>query len=117
MEQASFRHRIIQRHRCRQRRMKAAMYDEAVRLSRLAAARFRFRRLYLFGSVTGTSHLAVWSDIDLAVEGLATEDYWPLVGTLTAEANYRVDLKPLEEMPAAARQRIETTGVVLHEAP
>ena len=59
MGQASFRHRIIERDRRRQRRTRAAMYDEAVRLARLAAARFRFRRLYLFGSVTGTSGLAV----------------------------------------------------------
>ena len=93
------------------------MYEEAVRLARLAVARFRFRRLYLFGSVTGTSGLAVWSDIDMAVEGLATEDYWPLLGTLNAEAKYRLDLKPLEEIPPAWRQRIKTSGVVLYEAP
>ena len=117
MAQASFRHRIIQRHRRRQRRVRAAMYDEAVRLARLAAARFRFRRLYLFGSVASSSRLAVWSDIDMAVQGLATEDYWPLLGALSAVAEYRLDLKPLEEMPAAARRQIETTGVVLYEAP
>ena len=105
MAQASFRHRIIQRHRRRQRRVRAAMYDEAVRLARLAATRFRFRRLYLFGSVAGSSRLAVWSD------------YWPLLGALSAVAEYRLDLKPLEEMPAAARRQIETTGVVLYEAP
>ena len=53
----------------------------------------------------------------MAVDGLATEDYWPLLGALSAVAEYRLDLKPLEELPAAARRQIETTGVVLYEAP
>ena len=117
MGQTSFRHRIVERDLRRQRRTRAAMYDEAVRLARLAAARFRFRRLYLFGSVVGTSRLAVWSDIDMAVEGLATEDYWPLLGTLSAKASFRLDLKPMEEIPSAWRRRIRMSGVVLYEAP
>ena len=69
------------------------MRREAERLARLAGGRYRFRRLNLFGSVARSARLAVWSDIDLAVEGLAPEDYWPLVGMLTAEAKYPLDVK------------------------
>ncbi len=92
------------------------MRREAERLARLAGERYRFRRLYLFGSVARSARLAVWSDIDLAVEGLAPEDYWPLVGLLTADAKYPLDVKVLEDLPAASRNEIRAFGVVLHEA-
>lgn len=92
------------------------MRDEAARLARLAVERYRFHRLYLFGSVTRGARLAAWSDIDLAVEGLAPEDYWPLVGMLTADAKYPLDIKPLEDIPAPSRDEIRTAGVVLYEA-
>ena len=117
MQQETYRQRIIQRHRHRQRRLKADMHGKAVRLARLAAEQFRFRRIYLFGSVTSASRLAAWSDIDLAVEGLATEDFWRLVGMLSADAKYPLDVKSLDDIPAASRQEITTTGVVLYEAP
>ena len=92
------------------------MRREAERLARLAGERYRFRRLYLFGSVARSARLAVWSDIDLAVEGLAPEDYWPLVGLLTADSKYPLDVKVLEDLPAASRNEVRASGVVLHEA-
>ena len=115
MGQATYRQRIVQRQGHRQRRLQAAMHTEAVRLARLAAARFEFRRLYLFGSVALGSRLSAWSDIDLAVEGLATEDYWPLVGMLAADARYPVDVKPLEDMLPSGREQIRARGIVLYE--
>ena len=116
MRQETYRQRIVERHRRRQRRLRSDMRDEAARLARLAAERYRFHRLYLFGSVTRGAGLAAWSDIDLAVEGLAPRDYWPLVGMLTAEAKYPLDIKPLEDVPAPSRDEIRTAGVVLYEA-
>ena len=115
MGQATYRQRIVQRHGHRQRRMQADMHAEAVRLARLAAARFELHRLYLFGSVARGSRLSAWSDIDLAVEGLPTEDYWPLVGMLAADARYPVDVKPLEEILPSGREEIRARGIVLYE--
>ena len=112
----SFRARLIERHRRRQRRTRAAMHAEAVRLARLATERFSFRRLYLYGSVATGSPLSVWSDIDLAVEGLAPDDYFKLLGTLSAEAGYPIDVKPWEELPRPTRRHIIATGPVLHAA-
>jgi len=115
MLRQTYRQRIVERHRRRDRQLEADMRREAAWLARLAAERYRFRRLYLFGSVARNARLAVWSDIDLAIEGLAPEDYWPLVGMLTAEAKYPLDVKVLEDMPAASRHEIRASGVVLHE--
>ena len=92
------------------------MREEAYRLAALAAERFSFRRLYLFGSVVADTPLAVWSDIDLAVEGLAPEDYFRLLGTLTAATGYLLDLKPWEELARETRERIEQIGELLHDA-
>lgn len=115
MGQATYRQRIVQRQGHRQRRLQAVMRTEAVRLARLAAARFELRRLYLFGSVARGSRLSAWSDIDLAVEGLPTEDYWSLVGMLAAAAKYPVDVKPLEDIVPSGREEIRARGIVLYE--
>ncbi len=112
----SYRSRIVERQRRRQRRMRAAMRAEAVRLAGLATERFSFRRLYLYGSVATGSPLSVWSDIDLAVEGLPPDDYFKLLGTLSAEAGYPLDIKPWEELPPATREHVIATGAVLHDA-
>lgn len=92
------------------------MRAEAVRLARLATERFSFRRLYLYGSVATGSPLSVWSDIDLAVVGLAPDDYFKLLGALSAEAGYPVDVKPWEALARPTRQHIIATGKVLYDA-
>ena len=56
MLRQTYRKRIVERHRRRDRQLEADMRREAARLARLAAERYRFRRIYL------TSHaLAVGS--------------------------------------------------------
>ena len=36
---------------------------------------------------------------------------------LSVDAKYPLDVKSLDDIPAASRQEITTTGVVLYEAP
>ncbi len=71
-------------------------------------------RVVLFGSlVTGE-----WrrGDIDLAVEGLPAEAFFPLLGTLLLEAlPFSVDLVAIEEAPPTLRDRIESEGELLVE--
>ncbi len=91
------------------------MRTEAARLACIVASRFPIRRLYLYGSVVDARPLSVWSDIDLAVEGLPPDRFLELSGALIAETDYPVDLKPIEELAEDQRRHIELRGVLLHE--
>jgi predicted nucleotidyltransferase len=80
-----------------------------------AAAQFSFRRLYLFGSTVGSGALSVWSDLDLAVEGLPDGDFLRLLSFLAGRSAVGVDLKPLEALPPDAREEVRRAGMVLYE--
>ena len=111
----SFRGAILERHRRVQESRKAEMRAEAFRLASKAAEQFAFKRLYLFGSAVEARPVSVWSDIDLAVEGLPGDRFLELAGALSAGTSWPVDLKPYEELPASLRQRIALRGMVLHD--
>lgn len=71
------------------------------------------RRVWLFGSLAwGTADGA--SDIDLAVEGLRSEDYFSALADLLERAPGRVDLVTLEDAPASLAARIRAEGSLLH---
>ena len=91
------------------------MRAEASRLANEMAGRFPFRRLYLFGSVADGRPLSVWSDMDLAVEGLPPGRFLDLAGALAAASSHTVDLKPMEELAADQRRRIALEGVLIYE--
>jgi predicted nucleotidyltransferase len=65
--------------------------------ARILCEEFGAKRVYLFGSLTdGTFHES--SDIDLAVEGLASNLYFKaLVKVYEVSNGFEVDLAPLEE--------------------
>jgi predicted nucleotidyltransferase len=91
------------------------MSGEAARLARTVARRFPIKRLYLYGSVANARPLSVWSDIDLAVEGLPPDLFLELAGALAAGTDYPVDLKPIEELAEDQRRSIALRGVLLYE--
>jgi predicted nucleotidyltransferase len=84
--------------------------DEALREADRAG---RFRRAFLIGSLAhGT--FGVGSDVDVVVEGLASDDAGALYGALVAAAGTEVDLLRMEELPQSFRARVEQEGVLLY---
>ncbi len=73
---------------------------------------FRVRRVVLFGSLAG-GQVHEHSDIDLAVEGLAPEEYWKALVQLSDLAGAGVDLVCLENAAPSLRRRVERHGEVL----
>jgi uncharacterized protein len=74
---------------------------------------FRVTRVVLFGSlVMGLAHPD--ADIDLAVEGLAPEQYFRALVRCDEVADCHVDLVPLEEVGSELLRIIEAQGEVLH---
>ncbi|MCS6925743.1 MAG: nucleotidyltransferase domain-containing protein [Candidatus Binatia bacterium] len=82
-----------------ERRQKAQVAAEAC--ARLLKERFGVRAVYIFGSLAGQSPWHSRSDIDLAVEGLAPEQYVPALSALwqLLPEELEVDLITLENAP------------------
>ena len=85
--------------------------DEAQRLVHLLEAKgFKFRRVYLFGSVIKDKSLSAWSDIDLAIEGLEEAMFYKAYACLLKNSNFPVDLKPFEELQVSLREKVKKEG-------
>ena len=72
------------------------------------------RRVILFGSFArGSAHRH--SDIDVACEGLAPEDFFHALGEILSELDKDVDLVDLQEIRGGLRRRIEKEGIIVYE--
>jgi predicted nucleotidyltransferase len=102
--------------RARERERAAVLHAAIPSVVEVLANRFGVRRIWLFGSlVWGFPHEA--SDLDVAVEGLASTDYFRALGELLEVVPGGVDLVRLEEAPDSLRVRILQSGEVIHERP
>ena len=57
------------------------------------------------------------SDIDIAVEGLATADYFPALTAVNSEGKRWIDLKPWEDLEPRFKERVLATGKAIDENP
>ena len=71
------------------------------------------RRVILYGSLA-RDRFGENSDIDLAVEGLKKEDYFPALAAVNRLTRWWVDLKPLEDLDAHFRERVLATGECIY---
>ena len=75
---------------------------------------FGTRKVILFGSLARESWFTADSDVDLAVEGLSPDDYWPawrMIETIIQDR--KVDLIEIERVGESLREVIESDGVEL----
>ncbi len=91
-----------------------AALREAETLKQILIDEFRVKRIILFGSVLCRGAFEADSDIDIAVEGLAKEEYFPALARLMMASPWEVDLKPIEEMEKLLRDHI-AEGQILYE--
>ncbi|HXF38138.1 MAG TPA: nucleotidyltransferase domain-containing protein [Blastocatellia bacterium] len=87
--------------------------------SRLLKERFGARQVYVVGSLAGQSPWHSRSDIDLAVEGLAPEEYFPALSALweLLPEGLDLDLITLENAPPEIARRITGETVRTDNAP
>ena len=77
-------------------------------------AQFGVRRVILFGSLAHTTWFPRESDVDLAIEGLACDDYWRAWRAVEdVVADREVDLIEIETATDSLRGAIERHGVEL----
>jgi predicted nucleotidyltransferase len=71
-------------------------------------------RVVVFGSVVANQRLGPRSDVDLAVWGLAPDQYFEAVARVQDIATpFAVDLVRVEQVPGALRSTIEQQGTAL----
>jgi len=77
-------------------------------------SRFAVRRVILFGSLAHAAWLIPDSDVDLAVEGLDSKDYWQAWRMVEKIIGDRlVDLVEIETAGESLRRAIERDGIDL----
>jgi len=77
-------------------------------------ARFKVKRVILFGSLANADWFTLDSDVDLAVEGLTSDDYWQAWRLAEDIINTRqVDFVELETAKESLRQGILRHGIEL----
>ncbi len=90
-----------------------AAHAEAVAVARMLKERFGATRVRLFGSLARRDEVEGF-DIDVAVEGLASRDYFRAWGEAEKLVTRKLDLIDLkDELPPLLRKRIEQDGVDL----
>lgn len=83
--------------------------EAAARCASVLKEQFGARQVYLFGSLAGQGPWHSRSDIDLAVEGLEPQKYFPALSALLQllPEGTELDLVALEEMPPELAARIK----------
>ena len=82
--------------------------------AKLLREEFGASRVRLFGSATRRPWFTPWSDVDLAVWGLAPERFFAAVAAVTKiSAEIAVDLVDAEQCSQAVRTAIERDGAEL----
>ncbi len=75
---------------------------------------FGASRVVLFGSAVRDRSFTNWSDIDLAVWGIASDRFFTAVATVTSlDADFQIDLVDVESCSSTLRKVIERDGMEL----
>jgi predicted nucleotidyltransferase len=101
-----------------QRQAQAQRARRAWTLAQRAAAllkeRFDAKRALLFGSLARRDFFHQRSDVDLAVEGIRSQDFWRAWSALdTLGCEFEIDLVNVETASPSLRLEIEREGVEL----
>ena len=87
--------------------------DTAGALAKALKERFHASKVMLFGSLTRTD-FSLWSDIDLAVWGIPSADYFKAVAYASGYSSvFKVDLIDAEDCSQSLLQHITRNGIEL----
>lgn len=85
------------------------------RLKDILVKEFKVDKVILFGSILQKDRFNRYSDIDLAVAGLAKNLFFRALARLMMESEFVVDLKPVEDLEKGMIGKNIMKGVVLYE--
>ncbi len=82
----------------------------------LLRSRYGARRVLAFGSLVTPDRFTPWSDIDLAVEGVAPASFYDAAGAAAdfgCSAGLKIDVVDLDTCPAELGRRVKAEGAEL----
>ena len=91
--------------------------EAAKKAARVLAEEFGAERVYLIGSLLSEDDFTEYSDVDIAVSGLKTEDYFRALSLTWGlfPKGITLDLIPTEDADEYVKSRILTEGVLLYD--
>jgi predicted nucleotidyltransferase len=102
--------RVAESKHLEDRRAKA--FEVAKEASLLLRQRYGAKKVVLFGSLTETNIFSAWSDIDLAVWGIAPERFFSAVAAVTGlSSDFKIDLVEPDTCRAAMTDSIQKYGI------
>ena len=97
-------------------RLHASAAADAGRIVALIADRYRPARIVQWGSVLDARRFRPYSDIDLAVEGIAdAERFFALLHDAESQTRFPLDIVQLEHVEPESRELILEKGQVVYE--
>ena len=91
-----------------------AAWLQVKKVACLLRDRFGASRIIVFGSLV-RDRFGEDSDIDIAVEGMASADFFEALAAVNASGDRWIDLKPIESLEPRFRDRVLQTGRVVDE--
>lgn len=90
-------------------------HEHGLKVARQAATllrqRFHVKNVVVFGSLLRPEHFGERSDVDLAVQGLAEQDFLSAVAAVTSlDPEIIIDLVAIEQASPSLRQHLEQEG-------
>jgi predicted nucleotidyltransferase len=107
----------IERNRQEQVALKAhrdKIMKEIQNIALFLVQQYHVTRVILFGSFAKGQH-RFDSDVDIAVEGLSSRDYWKAWVEVDNLSSVSVDLRCLEDFPTEFRNQIFKQGILVYE--
>jgi uncharacterized protein len=96
------------------KRLMARAMRQARRAAELLKREFGATRVVLFGSLAHRLWFTPWSDIDLAVWGIAPSEFYRAAGTVLELTNdFKIDVVDPETCRPSVRTEIEEDGIDL----
>ena len=96
------------------RRLRTRAMRQARKAADLLKREFGATRVVLFGSLAHRSWFTPWSDIDLAVWGIAPKDFYRAVGTVSdMKSEFKIDVVDPETCRPFVREEIAEDGIDL----
>ncbi len=105
-----------EREATRQRELASRARAEAGRVAQVLVREFGASRIYLFGSLAQEGRFHEWSDVDLAVEGIAPERFFKAWAAAGAYSDVPIELVDLDEVGGPMRTLILEYGELLCDA-
>jgi uncharacterized protein len=103
-----------QRQQARERQARQQAWQAAVRAVEVLKSQFGATRVIIFGSLVRDDLFHVHSDVDIAVAGVADDQYYRAVGVAQGIApGIAIDVIRLEDAPAALQRAIAQEGTIV----